>query len=101
MLDKKIFAIGVLSLSAVILLVANLLSPRSASATYETTHDNDYSMVTALSVGGGDAVYVTDKRSGKMAIFVFDPARKTLVPKAVLPVQNAFAKMVKNAGGAK
>jgi hypothetical protein len=95
MLDKKTFAIGVLSLSAVILLVANLLTPRNASATYETIQDNDYSMVTATALGGGDAVFVTEKRSGKMAMFVFDPNQKKLVPKVVTPIQTGFAKMPK------
>lgn len=98
-LDKKTFIIGVLSLSAVLLLVANLLAPRIASATYNTIEDPDYSLVTATAIQGGDAVYITEKRSGIMAVFVYDPNRRTLVLQDSAPIQNAFAKAL-GAGGA-
>lgn len=95
MLDKKTFAIGILSLSAVILLVANILAPRTARATYETIENQDFAMVTATALGGGDAIYVTEKRSGLLAVFVFDPNRKSLDVMDVEPVQAAFSKMKK------
>ena len=95
MMDKKTFAIGVLSLSALILLVANLIAPRPVSASYETEHDTDYLVQTAVGPKGGDAIYVTDKRTGKMAAFAFDPNRRTLVLQDVQPIQAAFAKLLK------
>jgi hypothetical protein len=95
MIDKKAFTIAVLSLSALILLVANLIAPRPAQATYETIQDNDYSVVTATSPKGGDAIYVTDKRSGKQAVFIFDPNRRTLVLQDVQPMQRLFIKLLK------
>ncbi len=98
MLDKQTFTIGILSLSAVILLAANILAPHTASTTYEAIQDNDYSMVTATAIQGGDALYVTDKRTGVMAVFTFDPARKSLVFQDAQPVQAAFAKAL-GAGG--
>jgi hypothetical protein len=97
MLDKKTFIIGVLSLSAVILLAANILAPRTVVAT-DSIQDNDYSLVTAKALQGGEALYVTDRQSGMMAVFVYDPNRRALVNKDVLPVQSAFAKLL-NAGG--
>lgn len=95
MVDKKTFTIGILSLSAVILLVANLLAPRPTSAAYETEHDNDYTMVIAPSTNG-DVVYLTEKRSGKMAAVTFNVGRRTLVLQDAQPVQNAFAKLLRH-----
>jgi hypothetical protein len=91
-MDKKTFLIGVLSLSAVILLAANFLAPRGVVAS-EAIQDNDYSLQTAKAPAGGDAVYVTDKRTGLMAVFVFSPQQKALIVSDVVPVQTAFAKM--------
>jgi hypothetical protein len=95
MVDKKAFTIGILSLSALILLVANLIAPRPTMASFVTEHDNDYIVVTAPSPKGGDVVYVTDKHTGKMAAVTFDTARRTLVLQDVQPVQLAFAKLLK------
>ena len=97
-IDKKTFAIGCLSLSAVILVAANMLMPHAANANFLTIQDNDYSMVVATSVQGDDALYVTEKRSGLMAVFVFDANTHKLVPKDVQPIQAAFSKAL--AGGA-
>ncbi|HZL35284.1 MAG TPA: hypothetical protein VFC78_08235 [Tepidisphaeraceae bacterium] len=98
MLDKKSFYIGLLSLSAVILLVANILAPRPVTAS-ETIQTNDYALVTGKALQGGEALYVTDKQTGLMAVFIFDPNRRALVEKQVLPVQNAFAKILNAQGG--
>jgi hypothetical protein len=92
MMDKKTFAIGVLSLSAVILLAANFLAPRGVIAA-DTIQDNDYSMQTGRAPAGGDAVFVTDKRTGMMAVLVFNNQKKALVAADVQPIQNAFSKM--------
>jgi hypothetical protein len=95
MLDKKTFLIGLLSLSALLLLLANILAPRVATANYETTHDNNYNIVTATAIGGGDAIYIQDKNSGIMAVYVFNPNVKTLVLMDAQPIQNVFAKAIK------
>ena len=89
-LDRKTFAIGVLSLSAVILFVANLMQPPQAVA-QEVVKDRDYQAVTARSVKGGDALYLTYNRTGLMAVFVFDPNRRAVVVASVRPVATAFA----------
>lgn len=92
MLDKKTFAIGILSLSAVILLAINIVMPRSADATYSNTQDNDFSMLTGSVVGGGDALYITDKRSGKMLVMVYNPTRKELSLADSATIQTIFGK---------
>lgn len=95
MLDKKTFVIGILTLSAIVLTVANFMSPQRASATFNTIKDPDFQMQTATAVSGGDALYITDNRSGKMVIFVWNINTKTLEPLDVQPVQKAFANVVK------
>ena len=93
--DKKTFAIGVLSLSSVVLVAANMLAPRGVSAA-DSIKDNDYQLQTARMQQGGEALYVTDNRSGNMAVFAYNPNRKALEVIAVRPVMDAFA----GAGGA-
>lgn len=99
MLDKKTFTIGVLTLSATLLLVANILAPHRAEANV-TIKDRDYQAVTThVANPGGDALYVTDNRTGNMAVFVFDPARKSLKLLGVKSVTDAFVGGVVRPGG--
>jgi len=98
MLDKKTFTIGVLTLSAVLLLVANILAPHAAVAN-DTIKDRDYQMVTTrVSNPGGDALYITDNHTGLMAVFVYDPARRNLRLLGVKPITDAFPP-ARGAGG--
>ena len=90
MVDKKTFVLGVLSLSAVILVVANILAPRGVNAA-DTIKDNDYQLQTGLITTGGEALYVTDNRSGMMAAFAYNRTRGTIEPLApAKAVQDAF-----------
>ncbi len=99
MLDKKTFTIGVLALSAVLLLVANILAPHAAQADV-TIKDRDYQAVTTrVSNPGGDALYITDNRTGNMAVFVYDPARRNLKLLGVKMVTDAFVGARAGAGG--
>jgi hypothetical protein len=88
-LDKKTFAIGILSLSAVALLVANLIHVPPAKASM-AIKDRDYQAVTARVNRGGEALYLTDNRTGLMAVFVYDPSKRSVIPLAVEPVAKAF-----------
>lgn len=91
MLDRKTFIIGILSLSAVMLFVANLLLPPRVAAD-QLVKDRDYQAVTGMiSTPGGDALYLTDNHSGMMAIFVYDPSIRDVKLVAVKPVMDAFA----------
>jgi hypothetical protein len=90
MLDRKTFIIGILSLSAVILLAANIVVPRRAMAD-QLVKDRDYQAVTAaVASPGGDALYITDTHSGMMAVYVYDPSIKDLKLVGVKPVMAAF-----------
>jgi hypothetical protein len=76
-MDKKSFAIGILSVTATLLLVANYFVPSSANASL-TIKDRDFSMVTARTQRGGDALYLLDNRTGKVAIYSYDPSSKVV-----------------------
>jgi len=89
-MDKKTFAIGILSLTAVILFVANLLVPQSRVAAEQLVKDRDYQAVTANWQANDDALYILDNRSGMMAAFIYDPNQRAMVPRAVRPVMEAF-----------
>lgn len=87
--DNKTFAIGVLTLSAVILFIACINKPQPVQAG-EVIKDRDYQALTARVAAGDEALYLTDNRTGMMAVFVYNPTRKTVEPMAVKPVTDAF-----------
>ena len=89
-MDKKTFAIGILSLTAVILFVANMLVPQSRVMAEQLVKDRDYQAVTANWQANDDALYILDNRSGMMAAFIYDPNLRAMVPRAVRPVMEAF-----------
>ncbi|QOV90310.1 hypothetical protein [Humisphaera borealis] len=78
-MDKKLFTIGVLSVSAVVLFAANLLQPRTAQAGL-VVKDNDFTAVTARTAQGGEALYILDNRTGNMVVMNYDPNRRAVVP---------------------
>jgi hypothetical protein len=89
-MDKKTFSIGVLSLSAVVLFIANYFLPQPALA-LETIKDRNYAMVTATTQNGGDVLYVLDNLSGRIGIFAYDPAKREMVPRSSGDLAAAFA----------
>jgi hypothetical protein len=89
-MNKQTYTIGILSLTALVLFVANLLIPSRAQADF-AVKDRDYSVVTAHQQVGDDALYILDNRSGNMAVFNYDPGRKMLQLRQVKPIQDAFA----------
>jgi hypothetical protein len=93
-MDKKTFTIGILSLSAVILMVANYFAPQPAYA-LQTIKDRNFSMVTANTQNGGDVLYVLDNLSGRIGIFAYDTNKREMVPRAGGDLSIAFG----NTGG--
>jgi hypothetical protein len=88
-MDKKLFGIGILSLMAVVLLVANVIPVQPAGAA-AVIKDRDYQIVTARIVSGGEALYVLDNRTGLVAAFVWDNGARRVVPRDVKPMSFAF-----------
>ena len=87
--DNKTFAIGVLSLTAAILLVAVVNKPQPANAA-EVVRGRDYTAVTARVAQGDDGLYVLDGKTGLMAVFVYNAGTRKIEAKDVKPVMNAF-----------
>jgi hypothetical protein len=88
-MDRRNLYIGILSLTATVLLMANYFTPQSAMA-LTTIKDRDFSLVTANSQSGGDSLYVLDNRTGRIAIFAYNPAARSLVPKKIGDLTVAF-----------
>jgi hypothetical protein len=87
--DKRTFILGVLSLSAVILVAANILAPHGAVAD-TAIYNEAYQLQTGRINGGGEALYVTENRTGNMAVFVYSPNTKKLEAMDSKPVMAAF-----------
>lgn len=88
-MDAKSYSIGILFLTAVILFVAQFLPVQPATGS-TAIRERDYSLVTARAVAGGDALYVADNRTGLVAVFTWDGARRTLEVRGVQPIADAF-----------
>jgi hypothetical protein len=73
-MNKKTFTIGVLSITATILLVANILAPQRAHADF-AVKERVYTAVTGHINAGGDALYVTNNFTGNMGVFIVVPAQ--------------------------
>jgi hypothetical protein len=88
-MDTKTFGIGILSLTALVLVVANCLVPPKAAAE-QTVVGQGYTVVTAKVQNGGDGVYILDNRTGRFAVFTYDNSSRRLEPRTVRPLADAF-----------
>jgi hypothetical protein len=88
-MDRKIFGIGVLTITAVLLFVAQFLPLRTARA--DAIKDRDYTLVTSRITQGGEGLYIVENRTGMMAVFTWDAASRTVKVRAVRPIADAFA----------
>src|SRR5438270_3111157 len=87
-MDNKTFGIGILSLTALILFIAQFIPVRRNSAAFasETVRERDYQLVTARIAQGGEALYVVDNKSGLGAVFSWDANSRSVALRAVRPV---------------
>ena len=88
-MDKKSFAIGILSLTATVLLMGNYFAPQPANALM-TIKDRDFSLVTALTQQSGDSLYILDNRSGRVAVYSYDPSSRIIRPRAASDMSKLF-----------
>jgi hypothetical protein len=88
-MDRKTFAIGILTLTAVILFIGQFLPVRTAIAN-DSIGDRDYQLVTVRTQQGGDALYVFQRRSGIVAVFSWDPNDRRIKLRGVRSVQDAI-----------
>ncbi|HEY7089371.1 MAG TPA: hypothetical protein VH518_14840 [Tepidisphaeraceae bacterium] len=89
-MNSKSLSIAVLSITAVILFVAQFIPVQPAAASQFSIKDRGYAMVTSISQKGGDIIFVSDNRTGQIAVFAWDPSRRALVVRAVGALSDAF-----------
>ncbi len=77
-MDKKTFTIGILTITAVLLFIANYLPMPQAQANQAVKDTlSEYQMVTARNTTGGESLYIIN-RDGLLAVFQYDPTQKAL-----------------------
>jgi len=89
-MDRKTFSIAILTLTAVLLLVACLMPAKPAAAQFAVKDLSRYQLITVQSQQGGDILYIIDP-NGNIAVLGFDPATKSLRPIAVGTIDKAFS----------
>jgi hypothetical protein len=72
------------------LLAAALVFMPSAAPAQLAVKDGDFLACTFPMPNGSDALYVADTRSGLLAVFVYDPASRSLQPKAMRRIADGF-----------
>lgn len=88
-MNQKTFTIGVLSVTALILSIAQFLPVQPAMA-QNTIRDRNYSLVTARASNGGDVVYVIRNNTGQIASFVWDTSKRALVVSSIRNMTDVF-----------
>ena len=88
-MDKKTFTIGVLTVTAVLLFIAQFLPVQRANAA-EVIKDRSWQMVTGRNQQGGETLYVTENRTGMVGVFTWDTSSRTVKLRAVMPLSDAF-----------
>ncbi|HWB55079.1 MAG TPA: hypothetical protein VG722_12835 [Tepidisphaeraceae bacterium] len=88
-MQKQTVTITVLSLTAVILLLATYLTaPPAVAAT--VIKDRQFQACTATTQQGSDGVYVLDNQTGILTFFAYDPTTRRVVPRATQQVADLF-----------
>jgi len=88
-MDRKTFAIGILSITAVILFIGQFLPVRPAMAN-DSVGDRDYQLVTTHTQQGGDALYIIQRRSGLVAVFNWDASDRRIKLRGTRNVADAI-----------
>jgi hypothetical protein len=81
-MDQKNFTIGILSVTAVVMLVGLLVigtRPQHASASGMVVTQGDYVLVVGKLSATEEMVYVIDSPMGRMITYSFDTARRQIV----------------------
>jgi len=87
-MDNKLIAICFLTISAIVLMLANFSSPPAQADT--AVNSRDYQLITAKMQSGAEGLYVLDNRTGLMVVFTYDNNSRTLRPRAIRAVADAF-----------
>jgi hypothetical protein len=88
-MDKKTYGIGILSITAVILFVANFMPIRTVHAA-EAIKERDFTVVTSRVNQGGEALYIADNRTGQMAVFLWDVSKRQIILRDLRQITDLF-----------
>jgi hypothetical protein len=91
MKDNKNILIALLGLTAGVLAYAHILFTPQVAKADSVILGKDYSVVTTQVTGGNDGLFVLDHESNKVALFMWDPAAKSVVPKDVKSLDELLA----------
>lgn len=89
-MDKKTFAIGVLSITGLLLFLAQFMPLTQPALAADSARDRDWQVVTARQGQGGDALYIADNRTGLVAVYSWDANARTLKLRAVRSINDAI-----------
>lgn len=90
-MDNKTYAIGILSLGALVLLIANFIAtPQALGEGGVVATGRDYQIVTARVASGGDGLYILDTKTNSIAVLTYDTQTRRMVPRAVTSAIAAF-----------
>ena len=88
-MDKKTYPIGILSITALILSIANLMPIRTVQAA-EAIKERDFTVVTSRISQGGEALYICDNRTGQMAVFTWEAGKRQILLRDLRQVNELF-----------
>ncbi len=101
-MDNRNFAIGILSTTAVILLVGFFLVSSRPDPVYAAgmeASSGNYTMVVSQLSDAEEMLIVIDSTAAKMGTFSYEPARRSIVPIQLIDL-NAMRKATANQSGA-
>jgi hypothetical protein len=88
-MKRSDMTIGILCLSAALLVVLHWFLPTGHAAEV-TVKERNYSVVSARIASGGDGLYIMDNSTGVVAVFTYDPSTRNVQPRQVKPIGQAF-----------
>jgi hypothetical protein len=89
-MNSKTMSIGVMSITALILAIAHLIPVQPVIGAGTTIKDRDYALATGKSTKGGEILYVTENRTGQIAVFAWDASGRSFQPAGTVTVTDAF-----------
>jgi len=88
-MDKKTYGIGILSVTAALLFVANFMPIKTVQAA-DAVKERDFTVVTSRITQGGEALYICDNRTGLMAVFTWEAAKRQIMLRDLRKVDELF-----------
>jgi hypothetical protein len=89
-MDKKTFTIGILTITALLLFLAQFMPLAQTAVASDSVRDRDWQIVSTSGTQGGDAIYIADARTGLVAVYTWDAGDHAIKLRAVKPIASAI-----------